>query len=183
MIEFQIVRKYLILETIRFEKNGKTAVVLKNIQNCIPMPRNSSLVAFFNFLMLIYLFNMFSNHSYYFLIEDLRQSKNIIFVFSLFFLLYFRLIIYEVGYLKMSPYGWLRMIWINTLTNFYVLANHLLFYYLVYFSFISEDEIDGLSLLHLNSLSIEELISTNTDDNVINKSIVGLEKTLKKMAM
>ncbi|CAF4674660.1 unnamed protein product, partial [Rotaria sp. Silwood2] len=42
------------------------------------------------------------------------------------------------------------------------------------------EEIDGLSLLSLSSTSIEELLSTNTNGNVLKKPTIGFKTTFEK---
>ncbi len=44
----------------------------------------------------------------------------------------------------------------------------------------SEEEIDGLSLLNLSPSSIDELLSINTDHNVIKKPTIGVKTTFEK---
>lgn len=45
---------------------------------------------------------------------------------------------------------------------------------------ILEEEIDGLSLLHLSSSSIEELLSVKMDNNVIKKPTIGVKTMFEK---
>jgi hypothetical protein len=40
--------------------------------------------------------------------------------------------------------------------------------------FILDEEIDGFALLNLNSLSMDQLLSTNTNDNIIKRPRIGL---------
>ncbi len=52
--------------------------------------------------------------------------------------------------------------------------------HLVYFLSILEEEIDGLSLLHLSSSSIEELLSVEMDNGVIKKPTIGVKTIFEK---
>ncbi|CAF1458973.1 unnamed protein product, partial [Adineta steineri] len=49
-----------------------------------------------------------------------------------------------------------------------------------YVTKFKEEEIDGLSLLNLSPISVEELLSINMDDNVLKKPTIGLKTTFNK---
>jgi len=56
-------------------------------------------------------------------------------------------------------------------------------YSLLSFGFIlsiSEEEIDRLSLLHLSSSSMEELLLVDTHDNIIKEPIISLKTIFEK---
>ncbi|CAF3311201.1 unnamed protein product [Rotaria socialis] len=51
---------------------------------------------------------------------------------------------------------------------------------LVYGLFIDEEEIDGLSLLHLSSSSIEDLLSIKIENNIVKRPTIGVKITFEK---
>lgn len=48
------------------------------------------------------------------------------------------------------------------------------------FTSILEEEIDGLSLLHLSPTSIEELLSVMTEDKILKKPSIGFKTMFEK---